>query len=61
MSVSGLNKRRARAKHRDQFSIIPAGTPLDFIVRKGGLTPLRTPLLDQLEREMSPPPLNRSQ
>lgn len=55
MSVSGSSKRRAKARHRDQFSIIPTGTPLDFIVRKGGLAPLRTPLLEQLEREMSPP------
>lgn len=48
MSKNASNKRRAKARHRDQFSALPRGTSLAFLVQK--VTPLSTPFLDMLRR-----------
>lgn len=43
MSRNAHNKRIARNKHRDQFSPLPRGTGLAFLITK--LEPVETPLL----------------
>lgn len=48
MSKNASNKRRAKAKHRDQFSGLPLGTPLGFLIARAGVLPLSTPLMDML-------------
>lgn len=44
MSKNAANKRRLKAIHRDQWSRLPKGTPLAFVIRD--VVPQRTPLME---------------
>jgi hypothetical protein len=48
MSKNAQRKRREKAKHRDQFSPVPRGTPLAFFIRN--VEPVSTPLMEMLRR-----------